>query len=159
MELSERAIEAILDGCPVASLATLGPGSRPHVVPIVFARVGGRLWSPIDGKPKAEGELARVRNIRRDSRISLLLEHYERDWTRLYWLRLDGTCRIRTFAAPGADFEIGPVLAALRRKYPQYQSVPLLGPQLTLLEIQIESRHSWCASAAARGCAEDRPGE
>jgi hypothetical protein len=45
-------------------------------VPIVFARAGGALWSPIDGKLKAGGGLARVRNIERDPRVALLLDHY-----------------------------------------------------------------------------------
>ncbi len=149
MELPDGAIELILEGWPVASLATVSEGGRPHVVPIVFVRVAGGIWSPIDGKPKAGGELARVRNVRRDSRISLLFEHYEADWTRLWWLRVDGEAEVRTPADPGADPEVAAALAALGRKYPQYQRIPLLGPSPTLLRIRVGVRRSWCASAAA----------
>ena len=149
MELPEEAVEWILESWPVASLATLGEAGRPHVVPIVFVRVAGKIWSPIDGKPKAGGELARVRNVRRDPRISLLFEHYEENWTHLWWLRLDGEAEVRTPADPGADPEVAAALAALRRKYPQYAEIPLLGPSVTLLRIRFGSRRSWCASAAA----------
>src|SRR5258705_11571467 len=104
MELPADAIEQILDRWRVAALATAGDRG-PHAVPIVFARAGGALWSPIDGKPKRGGELARVRHIRRDPRISLLFSYYEDDWTRLWWLRADGEAEIRSARTedPGAD--------------------------------------------------------
>jgi PPOX class probable F420-dependent enzyme len=149
MELPDAAVESILGGWPVASLATLGERGRPHVVPIVFARVGGEIWSPIDGKPKAGGELVRIRNVRRDPRISLLLEHYEADWTRLWWLRVDGEAQVVTLAGSRTDPEVEAALAALRRKYPQYEEVPLIGPSATLLRMRIGSLRGWCASASA----------
>jgi PPOX class probable F420-dependent enzyme len=149
MELPESAVELILERWPLACLATVGEGGRPHVVPIVFVRAAGGLWSPIDGKPKAGGELARIRNVRRDPRISLLFEHHEEDWTRLWWLRVDGEAEVRTPADPCVDPEVATVLAALRRKYPQYTEIPLLEPSAILLGIRVGSRRSWCASAAA----------
>ncbi len=149
MELPDDAVELILKGWPVASLATVSEGGRPHVVPIVFVHVAGGIWSPIDGKPKAGGELARIRNVRRDPRISLFFEHYEEDWTRLWWLRVDGEAEVRAPADPGADPEVAAALAALRRKYPQYERIPLLGPSPTLLQIRVGARRSWCASAVA----------
>jgi PPOX class probable F420-dependent enzyme len=154
MELPESAVESILERWPVASLATLGAKGRPHVVPIVFARVGGEIWSPIDGKPKAGGELVRIRNVRRDARISLLLEHYEEDWTRLWWLRADGEAEVVTLAESRSDPKVQAALSALRRKYPQYEEVPLIGPSATLLRMRIESFRSWCASASALACSD-----
>ena len=142
MELPDDAIEAILDRWPVATLATSG-ARGPHAVPIVFARVAGALWSPIDGKPKRGGELARTRHVRRDPRVSLLISHYDEDWTHLWWLRADGVAEIRSGPAEAS------ALAALRRKYPQYERVDLLGPDALLLRIAITARRSWCASLAA----------
>ncbi len=83
MKLPPDAIEHLLDHWPVARLATLGEDGRPHQVPVVFVRSGDELWTPVDGKPKARGPLARTRNVRRDPNVSLLLDHYEKDWTRL----------------------------------------------------------------------------
>jgi PPOX class probable F420-dependent enzyme len=143
MELPDDVIPAILDRWPVAVLTTLSAKGRPHAVPIVFARVAGALWSPIDGKPKAGRELARIRHIRRDPRVSLLFSHYDRDWMLLWWLRADGEAEVR----PGAGETS--VLAALRRKYPQYERVAVLGPEALLVRIDVTAQLGWCASPAA----------
>ncbi len=147
MELTDDAIEAILERWPVAALSTSGDRG-PHAVPIVFARAGGALWSPIDGKPKRGGELARIRHIRRDPRVSLLFSHYEEDWALLWWLRVDGRAEIRRAPPEGGGVEQASALAALRRKYPQYARVPLLGPDELLLRIAVTGQRSWGASAA-----------
>ena len=155
MELPDDAIETILERWPVATLTTVAMDGGPHAVPIVFARSQGSLWSPVDGKPKRRGELARVRHVRRDPRVSLLFTHYQEDWSLLWWLRADGAAQIRSAAnrRRGAD-EVAAALAALRRKYPQYERVALLGPEAQLLRIAVAARRSWCASAAAAAAIE-----
>jgi PPOX class probable F420-dependent enzyme len=147
MELDPQAIDAILDRWPIAALATAGDRG-PHTVPIVFARAAGALWSPIDGKPKRSGELARIRHIRRDPRASLLFSNYDEDWTLLWWLRVDGEAEARRAPAAGWPADEADALAALRRKYPQYARVPLLGPDALLLRIGVTRQRSWCASEA-----------
>lgn len=145
MELPDDATLAVLERWPVAALSTSGDRG-PHAVPVVFARAGGVLWSPIDGKPKRGGELARIRHIRRDPRVSLLFSHYEDDWTRLWWLRADGAAEIRRAPTEGCGAEEAAALAALRRKYPQYARVALLGPDGLLVRIAVAALRSWCAS-------------
>jgi PPOX class probable F420-dependent enzyme len=149
MELPDDASEAILERWPVAVLTTLSARGHPHAVPIVFARARGALWSPIDGKPKRGGELARIRHVRRDPRVSLLVSHYEQDWSLLWWLRVDGEAEIRTASAPHPGADEAAALDALRRKYPQYQQVPVLGADALLVRIAVTARRSWCASEAA----------
>ncbi len=78
MELPARIVDLVLESWPVARLATLGPAG-PHLVPIVLARAGGCLWSPIDGKPKDGGELARVSHLRSEPRAALLLDRWDPD--------------------------------------------------------------------------------
>jgi PPOX class probable F420-dependent enzyme len=146
MELSADAVEAILERWPVAALSTAGDRG-PHAVPIVFARAQGALWSPIDGKPKRGGELARIRHIRRDPRVSLLFSHYEDNWMRLWWLRTDGLAEIRSAPQDRRSAEEAAAVDALRRKYPQYAHVAVLGPDALLLRIGVTARRSWCASA------------
>lgn len=148
MDLPPEALERMLDTWPSARLATSGPRG-PHLVPVVFARAGGRLFTPVDGKPKRGGELARVRHVRADSRVSLLLDHYQDDWNRLWWLRVDGFARVLQPAHPAADPEVAAAVAALRAKYPQYQTVPVLGEPPTLLRIAPDRVRSWCAGPAA----------
>ena len=113
-------------------------------MPIVFARDGGELCSPIDGKPKRGGELARERNLRADPRVALLLDHYEDDWERLWWLRIDGRAE-----RSSARRSTARALEALRAKYPQYARVPLSRGEPRLLRIAIERVSSWRASARA----------
>ena len=139
MTLSDEARERLLDSWPVARLATLAKDGRPHLVPIVFARVGGALWLPIDGKPKSPGVLARVRNIESDPRVALLLDHYAADWQRLWWIRIEGRGSV-CGADTGAE-------AALRAKYPQYRDVPLFAGEPLLLRIDPERVLTWTSSS------------
>src|SRR6185369_6268485 len=85
-----------------------------------------------------------------DPRVSLLFANYEDDWSRLWWLRADGTAEIHSAAnrRRGAE-EVAAALDALRQKYPQYERVALLGPGAQLLRIAVTGQRSWCASAAA----------
>src|SRR3954454_17193133 len=80
----------------VARLATASADGQPHVVPIVFASDGQRIYTPLDGKPKRMDvrSLKRVRNIADNPRVSIVFDHYEEDWSRLAWLRVDGRSEI-----------------------------------------------------------------
>lgn len=154
MRLPEAAIEELLGTWPVARLATGGMEGRPHVVPVVFARARGAsgealLWSPIDGKPKAGLELERVRSIAHAPLASLLLDHYDVDWTRLWWLRVDATARIVRAADPDAEPDVARAVAALRAKYPQYERIPVLRDPPTLLALRPTAVRSWCAGPDA----------
>ncbi len=150
MQIPADRIERILEGWPVARLVTLRPDGAPHVVPIVFTRHGGRIWSAIDGKPKRGGELARVRHIRRDPRVSLLLDRYTDDWSRLWWVRIEGRAEIVQPPQP-ADPVVSAVVEALRRKYPGYAGTPVLTETPTLLAIDPARVRSWCAGPEAIG--------
>jgi PPOX class probable F420-dependent enzyme len=140
MPLSDAEIEARLDASPVARLATIAADGRPHLVPIVFARAGGALWSPIDGKPKRGGALARIRNIERDPRVALLLDHYDADWRQLWWIRIDARATLVTTHPPAES--------ALRAKYPQYATTPLFPnkQEPLLLRFDPESIASWSSN-------------
>jgi PPOX class probable F420-dependent enzyme len=137
--LPEAEIERLLDAWPVARLATVTPEGRPHLVPIVFARHAGVLWSPVDAKPKEPGaRLARLANVAAEPRVALLLDHYDADWRRLWWIRIDGRAERR-----GGD---PAVEAALRAKYPQYAGTALYAGEPTLLAIQPVRVRSWAAA-------------
>ena len=72
----------------VARLATIGPGG-PHLVPIVFAIDAGH-----DRKPKRTHRLQRIINIEGDARVVVLVDHYDQNWDRLWWVRADGAASI-----------------------------------------------------------------
>jgi PPOX class probable F420-dependent enzyme len=85
------------------------------------------LYSAIDAKPKSTLVLRRLQNIRSNGSASLLVDHYEEDWTRLWWVRVDGTGR--TVDEP---VERQRALDLLARKYEQYRDTVPPGPVLAI---------------------------
>ena len=125
----------------VARLATLRADGRPHLVPICFALEGEVLYSAVDEKPKRSRRLQRVENIRRRPEVSVLVDHYEEDWARLWWVRLDGTA---TVLEDGPERERG--LELLGAKYEQYRAEPPAGP---VIAVRIERWRGWSSSDRA----------
>ena len=128
-------IAGLIDHARVATLATISPGGAPHLVPVVFARAGTNLVTAVDGKPKKRTTLARIENIVHDPRVTVLVHNYEEDWSRLWWVRMDGRAAV---VHHGEDFQTA--LAALRERYPQYGVVDLGGP---VISIRIEKTAAW----------------
>ena len=123
---------------PVARLATLGAGGRPRVVPCCFALEADAAYSAVDHKPKRSAHLARLDDIRANPAVCLVVDHYEDDWSKLWWVRLDGTARV---VEDGPDRKRGVDL--LVAKYPQYQERPPPGP---VIVISVERWRAWSAS-------------
>ena len=123
---------------PVARLGTVGPDGRPHLVPCCFALEGDVAYSVVDHKPKRTTALRRLDNIAANPAVCLLVDHYEDDWSALWWARFDGTARILTDGPEHAS-----ALALLRAKYPQYRATP---PSGAVVAIDITDRRSWSAS-------------
>src|SRR5262245_47994613 len=96
--LTDAEIDARIERASVARLATIDSRGDPHLVPIVFARVGGVLWSPVDGKPKRRTDLTRLENVAAHPRVSLLIDHYDDNWRALWWIRIDGDAQVVTNA-------------------------------------------------------------
>jgi PPOX class probable F420-dependent enzyme len=119
--------EARFAQSPVARLATVGADCHPHLVPVVFAVHGQVIYSAVDAKPKSSQRLRRLSNIERNPQVSLLVDHYDEDWSQLWWVRADGAATIHR---EGATLRVGREL--LRAKYAQYQSVSLNGPVIAV---------------------------
>lgn len=95
---------------------------------------GDTLYTAVDEKPKRTRELQRLRNIEADPRVEVLIDHYDEDWTRLWWVRLRGTATIVDDAR---------AMELLTAKYPQYVEQPPAGP---VIAVAIEERSEWRAS-------------
>ena len=111
-----------VQGVMVARLATVRQG-RPHLVPITFALEGDDLYFAVDRKPKTGADLQRLRNIAANPAVSVLIDSYEDDCSRIWWVRLDGTAEILP-----RGVEAGRALALLAERYPQYRADPPPGP-------------------------------
>jgi PPOX class probable F420-dependent enzyme len=130
MELAQQA--------RVARLATIDPDGRPHLVPITFALAGEVLYSAVDSKPKRSRRLKRIENARARPEVTVLVDGYEEDWSRLWWLRLRGTARV---FERGDEFDRA--LSLLGDKYEQYRANPPGGPVLAL---DVTERREWAAA-------------
>ncbi len=119
---------ARLTASRVARLATVDAGGLPHLVPIVFALSGQTIYSAVDAKPKSTLALKRLDNIANNPGVSVLVDEYSEDWTRLWWARADATARILL----NDDPEAVSALVELADRYPQYRSQPPPGPVIAL---------------------------
>ncbi|MGC0366700.1 PPOX class probable F420-dependent enzyme [Rhodococcus sp. 27YEA15] len=116
----------------VARLATVGADGMPHLVPLVFAVSGAVLYSCVDHKPKTTTALRRLRNIEETGRVSLLVDHYDDDWSQLWWVRVDGDAEVLAPGTPEAELAVD----ALATKYHQYVDVRPSGPVTVVRDLR-----------------------
>jgi PPOX class probable F420-dependent enzyme len=123
----------------VARLATVDDAGYPHLVPVCYATDGRAYYSPIDAKPKRSPpeRLKRVRNIRGNPRVALLIDHYEEDWARLRFVMVQGHAEL---LEAGAEWRVARAL--LEAKYPQYRNLPL-GPSGLVIKIVPDHVMRW----------------
>lgn len=121
----------------VARLASVDPAGRLHVVPICFALDGETLVSAVDAKAKASTRPQRLVNIRASPEVALLVDEYDEDWSRLWWVRLRGRARVVEEEPERED-----ALALLAAKYPQYRDEPPPGPAIV---VELTEWRGWAA--------------
>jgi PPOX class probable F420-dependent enzyme len=121
----------------VARLATADAAGVPHLVPMVFVLVADTVYSAVDAKPKRTTALRRLANVRANPRVAVLADHYEDDWTALWWVRADGTGRI----LDGGD-EFARALDALAGRYAPYRDHRPPGP---VLAVDVDAWTGWAA--------------
>lgn len=140
MRLDEQEALRRFRAARVARLATVSAAGQPHLVPVTFAvdPEAPVVAIAVDHKPKTTTNLRRLRNIAAQDRVSVLADEYDEDWTRLWWVRLDGAARILTEAADRAA-----PIAWLTAKYPQYQGNTPRGP---VIRIDAETVTGWSYS-------------
>ena len=134
----EMALRRVLSA-RVGRLATLDPDGSPHLVPVVFVIHGETLYTAVDGKPKRSRRLRRIENARERPAVSVLVDHYDDDWSTLWWVRLDGRARVLD---SGDEAELA--LRLLIAKYEQYQHER---PGVPVLALDIRDWSGWQARA------------
>jgi PPOX class probable F420-dependent enzyme len=121
---------------PVARLATIRPDRTPHLVPITFAFDDEVLVTAVDGKPKRTTDLQRLRNLRTDPAVSVLIDCYDEDWTQLWWVRIDGVADV----VDGGPDQVR-AIEALTAKYPQYRDRPPAGAVIRVRPSRVATWH------------------
>jgi PPOX class probable F420-dependent enzyme len=125
----------------VARFATLSAEGQPHLVPICFVYDGKVFYTAIDRKPKSVSpeRLARVQNIRAMPRVALLIDEYDEDWTRLWYVLIRGKAKL---LPKSAEEERARAIRKLRTKYPQYAQ-GMLADDAPVIRITPERITSW----------------
>lgn len=128
----------------VARLGTADAAGQPLVVPICYAFDGRHCYSAIDAKPKrrAPGQLQRVKNIRENPRVSVLVDHYEEEWGRLRYVIVQGRADL---LMEGDEFAYAVDL--LLEKYAQYHALSLDRRSGLVVKITPERVIQWSAAA------------
>ncbi|MGH3744401.1 MAG: TIGR03668 family PPOX class F420-dependent oxidoreductase [Mycobacteriales bacterium] len=123
--MNDRRARELFSDARVARLATADESGRPHLVPVVFAVDGDRIFTAVDHKPKRTTALRRLTNIRANPGVSLLVDHYDdEDWSALWWVRADGRARV----LDPADGLARQGVALLVARYRQHDEHPPDGP-------------------------------
>ena len=121
----------------VARLASADAAGRPHLVPIVFALDGDRIYSAVDAKPKRTTALRRLANVRENPAVAVLVDHYDdADWSALWWARAEGSARVLSPEVREARH----ARALLAARYPQQRVTG------SVLVVDVERWSGWSAS-------------
>jgi len=124
----------------IARLATSTSNGEPYLIPITFILDADRIVVVIDDKPKSDGPLRRVKNIRQNSSVAVLFDHYENDWTQLWWLLIRGDGEILEFDDFSEEQKLNiPVI--FKKKYHQYKELNFNAK--TFICITINTVSSW----------------
>jgi PPOX class probable F420-dependent enzyme len=122
----------------VGRLATAAGDGRPLVIPVCYAFDDARVYSAVDAKPKRTRELRRLRNIAENPRVSLVVDEYDEEWTRLRYVVVDGRADLLT---GGTEFTRA--IDLLVAKYPQYRTLELPRDAGTVIRITPERLLHW----------------
>ncbi len=112
----------LLTHAPVGRLATADANGVPHVIPVCYALMDGLIYSVLDQKPKRATltRLRRVRNILVNPQVSLVVDHYEENWERLWYILISGHAELLEEGA-----ERPAAIQILREKYAQYRAMDI----------------------------------
>lgn len=125
----------------VGRLATADAAARPLVVPVCYAFDGERCYSAVDAKPKRTRRLRRLDNIAANPHVSLVVDRYDEDWTRLAWVIVEGRAVVLT----GGE-EFSQAVDLLTAKYPQYRTMGLDRDAGAVIAIAPERLLAWRAA-------------
>lgn len=125
--INDTFVKTIIDKARVARLATVDSECKPHLIPVVFVFDNYSYFIPIDEKTKRSRpeKLKRAKNIQQNSNVTLLIDDYNENWRKLYFIMIQGKASI----IGGKQLEQNELLLLekahklLSDKYLQYQKI------------------------------------
>lgn len=128
-EMRRRVAEA-----RVARVGTVDHNGKAHLVPVVFVVNGDTFYSATDQGPPAK----RLRNLQHDSRVAILVDTYDEDWSSVWWVRMRGTGRV---VEGGPEEDVARKL--LWEKYPQFTSAPATEARGLVMAVDVSEWSGW----------------
>jgi PPOX class probable F420-dependent enzyme len=94
--IDDARVKTIIDKARVARLATVDTECKPHVIPVVFVFDNDCYFIPIDAKTKRSRpeRLKRAKNIQQNPNVALLIDEYNENWRKLYFIMIQGKASI-----------------------------------------------------------------
>ena len=125
--INDTFVKTIIDKARVARLATVDSECKPHLIPVVFVFDNYSYFIPIDEKTKRSRpeKIKRAKNIQQNSNVTLLIDDYNENWRKLYFIMIQGKASI----IGGKKLEQNELLLLekahklLSDKYLQYQKI------------------------------------
>jgi len=114
--------KTLIKRAKVARLATVDQKSHPSVVPVVFVFHENSFFIPLDEKVKTVNtrKLKRVKNIEKNPNVTLLIDKYQNDWQKLFFLMIHGKATV----IDGKNSKLmDKIHKLLISKYPQYKKI------------------------------------
>jgi PPOX class probable F420-dependent enzyme len=94
--IKDISLKTKINEARVARLATVDLECKPHLIPVVFVFDNDCYFIPIDEKTKRSRpeKLKRAKNIQQNPNVTLLIDEYNEDWTKLYFIMIQGKASI-----------------------------------------------------------------
>ncbi len=121
LKLNQKTL-TLIKGAKVARLATVDQKSHPYVVPVVFVFHENSFFIPLDEKVKTVNprKLKRVKNIEKNPNVTLLIDKYQNNWKKLFFLMIHGKATVIDAKNNKLMDKIHKLLIS---KYPQYKKI------------------------------------
>jgi PPOX class probable F420-dependent enzyme len=120
---NQKDLRTIICAARVARLATVdSEDCKPYLVPVVFIYDGNNFYIPIDEKAKRSKpeKLKRVKNIQTNPNVALLIDEYNEDWKKIWFIMIHGNASLINNIESKQNRLIQRVHRLLYEKYPQY---------------------------------------
>jgi PPOX class probable F420-dependent enzyme len=121
----DKKILKLINNARVGHLATAASNLQPYVTPVVYIVHQNNIFVPLDGKPKTISvkELKRVKNIEDNPKVSFLVNNYDEDWTKLWFVLIFGYATLVNSTSETLKAKLKTIHNKFLSKYSQYNKI------------------------------------
>jgi len=131
VKLSPRQVE-FLNKQTVGRVATASSKGELHVVPVCYVLDDGNICFATDYGAK------KVRNLKENRRISIIIDQYFEDWSKLKGILIQGEAELIE-----RGLEFAKIRDLLHKKYPQYMDMPIKEEEFLIVKIKPSRVSRW----------------